>query len=163
LQTLGLTMPEDGPFTFTAEDLTGHFSFVPKGSVETADIYRQREDFNQFLAVGLKSLMSLSPALAQQFQQNPKLGEALLQKALHLYRMTDLQSALTTAGPPMPQTPGMGAPGMPAMPGMAGMPGGVPAPMGGPAGAPPGLLQLLQGAMGQGGGAPLAPGPMGPQ
>jgi len=160
LQTIGLTMPDQGPFKFTHEDLTGHFSFVPKGSVETADIFRQREDFNQFLAVGLKALFQLSPALAQQFQQNPKLGEALLQKALHLYRMTDLQSTLTTAGPPMPQvgalTAGTGTPAGEAAAAMPGMPGAGPG-----GGAQPELLQMLQQAMAGGapGGAPPMAGP----
>jgi hypothetical protein len=129
LQTMGLTMPAEGTFAFTAEDLTGHFSFVPKGSVETADKYRMRDDYNLFVSQALPALMKLSPGLMQQMQQNPKIGEALFQKACHLYGMDEVQAALTTGGPPMPAPPataGMPPPGVPgrvsarlAMPGMA--------------------------------------------
>jgi hypothetical protein len=171
LQTIGLTMPTEGPFKFTHEDLTGHFSFVPKGSVETADKYRMREDFNLFFAQTLPAIAKVFPQLLQQIQTNPKVGEMILQKAFHLYGMSDLQSVFSSGGPPMPMT----APGMPGMPGMPpgmpspqppagpgalpGLPPGPAPPVRGPE-VPPQVLQMLQAAMAHG--APV-PGPATPQ
>jgi len=163
LQTMGLTMPSEGPFTFTAEDLTGNFSFVPKGSVETADKYRMREDFNLFVGQVIPAIAKIFPTFIPWIQQNPKILEQLLGKAFHLYGMNDAQVLLGSQGPPMPQqSPGL--PGMPpgmVPPGGPPMPGGMPA-MGGmgmPAapGAPPAGLQQLLAAMAPGGGAPPAP------
>ena len=124
-----MTLPEDGPFKFTAADLAGNWRFKPRGSVETADVYKLRDDFNQFLAVGLPRLFQLAPQLQQQFAQNPKVAEALMAQAVRLYRMTDLQNALSTMSANPPMMPAMMPPGgMPGQPGptIPGIGGGEP-------------------------------------
>lgn len=120
LLSRGIDIPTDGPFRFTAADLAGNWRFRPRGSVETADVYRMRDDLNQFIAQALPRLFQLFPALAQQFANNPKIGEALMQHMLRVYRMTDLSTALQQQGPPMPAQMGL-PPGPP-----AGAPQGVP-------------------------------------
>ena len=82
--------PED--HRVTAQLLEGTFWFKPRGSVETADLNRQRADFNAFLQT-LPALMQLNPAIAAIFQTMPA-AKALVETAIKLNRIQDRQSFL---------------------------------------------------------------------
>lgn len=133
LSLRGIQLPQKGPFAFTADDLRGTFRFKPRGSVETADPNQQRQDYGQFIAQVLPTLLKLFPQLAQQLTLNPDAAKELLEHALRLYRFPNLQVLLREtpqiAAPQgvLPQAPG----GAPAMPG----------------GLPPALMAALAGQM----------------
>jgi len=76
--------------TITADLLDGIFWFKPRGSVETADLNRQRADFNGFLSV-LPALAQMNPMIAQIFQTVPA-AKALVKTALKVNRVQDVQS-----------------------------------------------------------------------
>lgn len=78
----------------TAQLLEGTYWFKPRGSVETADLNRQRADFNSFLQT-LPALMQLNPAIAAIFQTMPA-AKALVENAIKLNRIQDKQSFLGT-------------------------------------------------------------------
>lgn len=82
--------PEDN--RLTAQMLEGTFWFKPHGSVETADLGRQRADFNSFLQT-LAVLSKVNPAIAQIFATLPA-AKALIEHALRLNRVPDRQSFL---------------------------------------------------------------------
>ena len=147
--------------TITAELLEGVYWGKPKGSVETADLNRQRQDFNSFLQA-LPALMQVNKSVGMVLQTIPA-ARSLLKTALKVNRVQDIQSIVGTeandvfaqmeAQQEMQRDPrmqllmavangaggGMGAPGgMPGMPGgaMPAQPGAeqAPTPMNGPNG-----------------------------
>lgn len=105
--------------------MEGAFRFKPRGSVETADVNRQRGDFVSFLQL-LPQLVQFWPAMGQMIGGNPQAARSVLEQALRLFRFPDRQAilgnnadaALQQAMMPPPMPPGMppGPPGMP--PGM---------------------------------------------
>jgi len=123
--------------SITPELLDGIFWGKPRGSVETADLNRQRADFNQFLQT-LPALLQLNPTLAAIFQTMPA-AKALIKTSLKVNRVQDIQSfigpeangvfeqlqmmqdprmklLMAAAGgmaTPGPQMPGMGGPEAP--------------------------------------------------
>lgn len=124
-----------------ARAMEGAFRFKPRGSVETADLNRQRSDYVSFLQV-LPQLLQFFPALGQLIAGKPEAARAFLEQALRLFRFpdrqailgSDMQQALATAMQPQPMMPG-------AMPGQPGMPPqvpGQPPQMGAPPPPPPG-------------------------
>lgn len=76
--------------SITPELLDGKFWFKPKGSVETADLNRARQDFNQSLQA-LPALMQLNPMLAALFQTMPA-AKALIKQWARVNRVPDIQS-----------------------------------------------------------------------
>jgi len=76
--------------SITPELLDGIFWGKPRGSVETADLNRQRQDFNSFLRV-LAPLMQINPTLGAIFQTMPA-AKALIKTALKVNRVQDIQS-----------------------------------------------------------------------
>jgi hypothetical protein len=76
--------------TITPELLDGIFWGKPRGSVETADLNRQRADFNSFLQV-LAPLLTINPTLRMIFQTMPA-AKALIKTALKVNRIQDVQS-----------------------------------------------------------------------
>lgn len=132
----GFRMPESG---LTAELLEGTFRGKPHGSVETADLNRQRQDFIGFLQA-LAQLVQAVPGL-QMMMSQPQAANSILKQAMRVFRWDDRQGLTGTedgnlpAPPMMPGMPGM-APGM----GNAGMPGG---------GGMPALLSTLLASRGQ--------------
>lgn len=147
LQTRGLEM-QDGKFT--ASMLRGNLRGKPRGSVETADKGRMRNDFNASISA-LAGMAKMNPVFAA-LLQHPTIGKELLEQWARLYsvsaRHTFMQAAdeiiagleqakqqqaqMAAQQPP----PGMMAPGQP--PG----PGG-PQPPGQPPGDPAALLAQL--------------------
>ena len=142
----------------TAMMLEGTFRFKPHGSVETADISKQRNDLIGLINV-LPMILQVFPSLAPVFQ-TPQAARAIMQQLVRTFRFSNpqallgsltqtLQTGQQMAGMPpagmMPPAPpmGMGAPGMP--PGAPPMGG---PPMGGP--PPQAVLDQVLG----GGGAP---------
>lgn len=80
--------------TITAELLDGVFWGKPKGSVETADLNRQRQDFNSMLQV-LAPLMQINPAIGAIFKTIPA-ARSLVKTMLKVNRVQDIQSILGT-------------------------------------------------------------------
>ena len=78
--------------TMTAELLDGIFWGKPKGSVETADLNRQRQDFNSFLTT-LPALMQINRSIGAIFQTMPA-ARSLVKTALKVNRVQDVQSIL---------------------------------------------------------------------
>ena len=136
----------------TAQMLEGIYWFKPRGSVETADLNRQRQDFNSFLQV-LPALAQMNPAIGMVLGTIPA-AKSLLDTAMKVNRVQDRQSILGSESQgvfdtmqqqqQMMQDPRMqllmamtGGGGQPGMPGMGGgMPQGQPQPQQGQ-GAPP--------------------------
>jgi hypothetical protein len=83
---------EDG--RVTAEMLDGVFWFKPRGSVETADLGRQAQNYNAFLMVAA-NLMKVNPAIAQVLSTVPA-AKALLEQAIRVNRFPDKQALLGT-------------------------------------------------------------------
>lgn len=141
----------------TAQLLEGAFRFRPKGSVESADPNRLRNDMVGFLSV-LPKLLQVVPSAIAMFQ-TPQAARTLVRWFLQTMKIPNPSSILGSPAQDlentqkaqvmslmaamMGQQPGMGAPGMPpGMPGMPGMPPpgmGGPPPMGGPMAGPPGM------------------------
>lgn len=122
----------------TAEMIEGTFRFKPRGSTETADRGKQRQDSIQFMqALGIA--FKTWPALMQVVGMNIPAAKSMIENLLRLFNMPDKQAWL---GSPMWQTLGQQPMGMPGMgmppPGMGGppQPG---APPGGPPSGPPGM------------------------
>jgi hypothetical protein len=82
--------PDDG--RVTAQLLEGTFWFKPRGSVETADLNRQKADTVALLQV-LPGLMQLNPAIGMIFQTMPA-AKALVENVLRVFRWPDPQSFL---------------------------------------------------------------------
>lgn len=78
--------------TITAELLEGIFWGKPKGSVETADLNRQRQDFNSLLQT-VAVLMKVNPTIGMIFQTIPA-ARSLVKTALKVNRVPDVQSIL---------------------------------------------------------------------
>lgn len=146
LELRGINIPSEGPFAFTAADLEGHFRFKPRGSVETADKYRLRSDFGEFINGPLAALAQMFPQQWQMIQANPAAAQELFEYALRLWGIPNLQPFLQ-AQPGMAAPQGVGP--------MAGAMGG-PAPDAGMAGLlaqlPPELAAMMGGGGQPGGG-----------
>jgi hypothetical protein len=76
----------------TADLLDGVFWGKPRGSVETADLNRQRADFNSMLQA-LPALMQINPAFAAIFSTIPA-AKALAETLIKVNRFQDRQSIL---------------------------------------------------------------------
>lgn len=76
----------------TADLLEGTFWFKPRGSVETADLNRAKQDTTGLLQV-LPMLFQMNPAIAQIFQTMPA-AKALVEQVLRVFRWPDTQSFL---------------------------------------------------------------------
>ena len=72
------------------ELLDGTFWAKPKGSVETADLNRQRQDFNSLLAT-LPALAQMNPTIAAIFATVPA-AKSLVKTMLKVNRVQDIQS-----------------------------------------------------------------------
>jgi len=167
LEMRGVELEQAG--TITAANLRGKFRGKPRGSVETADLMRLRQDFNGLLQA-FAALGKMFPMVGQYLGQ-PQAVRALLEQALRVYRVPDRQAFLGAPGMPLmapPLLPGMGVglppgagPGNPMLGGSAGVSPGP----GGPPGAPPGVggpglwSALASGGLGGPGGAAGAPRP----
>jgi hypothetical protein len=137
LERRGIQLPEDGPFAFKAADLRGSFRFKPAGSTETADKQIQRQEFSVFISQALPAILQMSPQLAQMMQMNPRIGIKLMESALRLYDMRDLQAEFAKLLGPTGAQPEMGAGAMsPMLSGLLQMVGGA----GGAGGPMPGAL-----------------------
>lgn len=82
--------PQDN--RITGQMLEGTFWFKPRGSVETADLNRQRQDFNQAIQI-LPALMQMNPAIAMVMGTLPA-AKALMEHWLKVNRVPDRQSFL---------------------------------------------------------------------
>ena len=78
--------------TITSEMLEGIYWGKPRGSVETADLNRQRQDFNSMLQT-LPAIMQLNPTIAMIFQTIPA-AKSLVETLLKVNRVQDRQSFL---------------------------------------------------------------------
>jgi hypothetical protein len=76
----------------SADMLEGIFWGKPRGSVETADLNRQRQDFNSFLAT-LPALAQMNPAIGMVLGTMPA-AKSLLETAMKVNRVQDRQSIL---------------------------------------------------------------------
>jgi len=143
----GRGLPIEGDGKITADMLEGSFRFKPHGSVETADVSKQRRDFVQAIQF-LPALLQTFPMLIPLFQTE-QAARAIARSFLHLFKLGSQQAFLGSASEGMPGMgmglPGMGMGGLPPIPGMPpGMMGalgglGGPAPPPGPPPAPPGM------------------------
>jgi hypothetical protein len=124
--------------TVTADLLDGVFWFKPKGSVETSDLNRMRADMVGLLQA-LPAVAQINPQIGMLFQTIPA-AKSLIKQVLRVFRWQDVQSIIgPEAGGVFDQ--------MLMQQQMA------------QANADP-RVQLLQGLMGAGNGAPMAAGPM---
>lgn len=129
LTEAGFEVPNDKA---TADQLDGTFRGKPHGSVETADLNRQRSDFIGFMQA-LAQLAQTVPGLQMQLS-SPQAMEALLEQAMRVFKWNNRQAFVGNlmAGAMTPgMTPAMG-------PGAAAPPG-----------APPNMPQQLQALLGQ--------------
>lgn len=128
---------------YTASMLDGEFRFKPRGSVQTADLNRQRQDFGQGMQT-FGNLATQFPAIGM-VMQRPEAVKAIFEQFIRVFGFQDRQAFLggEMANPQMFQPP---PPPMP--PGPPGMVPGQPAPPGPPQAAPQGF-----------GPAPMAPQP----
>ena len=116
---------------FTAQMMEGAFRFKPRGSVETADRGRQRQDFGQSMAA-IAQLSQANPMIAA-ILQTPGAAKALLEQWVRLFNIQDKQAflgseaqAAVQATLQAQQMPPLGPEGEPlagAEPGGGGMPG----------------------------------------
>lgn len=125
----------------TPEMLSGTFRFKPRGSSETADKGRLRQDYMQGLQ-GLAVLFQTWPALAQAIGMNPQAAKSAVEQWLRLFNIPDKQAWLGNLEQMMAPPP------------MLGMPPGMPPGPGGPPGLPPGMPPQIAAMMSQGGGQP---------
>lgn len=79
----------------TADALSGAFWGKPRGSVETADLSRQRMDFVALLNV-LPGLMQFNPMLAA-ILQTPDASKSVIEQLLRVFRWPDKQAFLGSA------------------------------------------------------------------
>ena len=77
---------------FTADMLQGTFRFKPRGSVETADKNKLRQDFNYGLEA-MGALSQTNPMIAA-LMQTPKAAQALVEQWVRLYHVADRQAFL---------------------------------------------------------------------
>lgn len=82
---------QDGKIT--ADMLEGTFRFKPRGSTDTADKSKQRNDFNQGIAT-LGALAQIWPAMAQSISGNLGAAESALEQWLRLNNIPDKQTWL---------------------------------------------------------------------
>jgi hypothetical protein len=156
----GIEMAEGG---ITPEVLAGTFHGKPRGSVESADRNRQRQNYNGFMQA-VAGFGQMNPQL-QQVLASPQVIMPLFEQALRLYdvpnraqfmrAMREWEMQLLQQQQMAQQQAAMGMP-PPGAPGQPQLPPGGPPPPGGPqAGAPPG------GPPPPGPGGPPPPPPMG--
>jgi len=116
----------------TADLLRGPWRFKPRGSVDTADIMGNRQDFNGLMQ-SLVGLAKVNPSIAMLLQQ-PRAAKALLEWCLRVYRAPDRQAFLGTPlqepQPPQPAGAPAPAPGQPAQPDIIGQLAGLLPPAG---------------------------------
>lgn len=93
LEERGFTLPNG---RFLVSLLEGTFRGKPRGSVETADLDRQRADFNAFMGI-LAQLAQTQPLLARHLQQ-PQVLRSILLQAARVYRWMDRQGLLGSLG-----------------------------------------------------------------
>ena len=84
-----------GGTRITAALLEGQFRFKPRGSVEDADLNRQRYDFNQWI-MAMGQLASVNPMVAAVLQ-TPQAAKALIEQGLRLYNVQDKQAFMGQA------------------------------------------------------------------
>lgn len=82
--------------TITAELLAGKYKFKPRGSVETADNGKLRQDFVQMMQM-LPALMQVNPMIAASWQ-TPEAARALNEQLVKLFRFPDRQAVLGMPG-----------------------------------------------------------------
>jgi hypothetical protein len=80
----------------TADILEGVYWFKPRGSVETADLNRQKQDFIGFLQV-LPALTQMNPAFAAVLGTVP-FAKSMMEQAVRVFRFPDRQSVLGAEG-----------------------------------------------------------------
>jgi hypothetical protein len=88
----GIDRRVSGGQPVTAQMLEGTYWFKPHGSVETADLNRQKQDFNGLLQA-LPAVMQMNPAVAQILSTLPA-AKGLVEQMLRVYRWPDRQSFL---------------------------------------------------------------------
>jgi hypothetical protein len=93
LESRGIQVPEGG---ITAETLSGAFRFKPRGSVESADLGKKRQDLVQMVQF-FAQLAQVSPVVAQKFQ-NPEFVNALLEEMIRVFGFENRQALLGTPG-----------------------------------------------------------------
>jgi len=133
----------------TAALLDGAFRFKPRGSVETADPSKRRQDLIQFIQA-LPMLVQTFPSLMPMVQ-NPLAGRAMLREVLRAFRVENQQAFIGSPQQDLQMT--QMAQLLQQMMGQMGLPGGPPPP--GPPGAPPPGVMAPPGA-------PSGPSPMAP-
>ena len=116
----GITMNDQ---MITADLLRGAFHGKPRGSVESADLGRMRNDFVAMMTA-LTQMAQSVPALGMHLN-NPRVVRSMLTQVARMYRWADKQGLLADFSGAMPMPPG--APG-----------GLLPGPQLPTAGAPPG-------------------------
>jgi hypothetical protein len=82
--------------TITAQLLEGKYKFKPRGSVETADNGRLRNDFVQAIQM-LPALMQTNPMIAASWQ-TPQAARALNEQFVKLFRFPDRQAIVGMPG-----------------------------------------------------------------
>lgn len=123
VRSLSLRVPdplENGKIT--ADMIRGNFRFKPRGSVESADLTKEGQNFNNWMQT-MGALAAMNPML-QQYWTRPEAVRALIEQGLRVNRVRDRQSFLPPPGPegdallaPPPPVPMMGAaPGGPQIP-----------------------------------------------
>lgn len=90
---------------FTADLLEGKYRFKPRGSVETADIGRLRQDFTQLVGM-LPGLMQMSPLIGASWQ-TPQAARAFNEQLVKLFRFPDRQAILGMPGQQAGATAGL--------------------------------------------------------
>ncbi|MCR4338501.1 MAG: hypothetical protein NUW01_01295 [Gemmatimonadaceae bacterium] len=140
IEARGVDVPTLADGRITAAMLDGRLRFKPRGSVETADLNRQRQDFTQWIAA--MAALSKSNPLIGAAMGTPQMAETLMEQAARLHRIPDRQSLVqgvrqaAAAQAQMAQQQAMQQQQQMAMGGAPPMPGG-PAPGGAPMGGPP--------------------------
>lgn len=110
--------------TFTADMIRGKFRFKPRGSVESADPNRRRQQFAQGLGA-LEAWAKFNPSIAERLR-SPEFADALMQMWVTEYKPRDVQAFLK----PVQQALPTGQPGAPGAPGAPMPPGAAPGPPG---------------------------------
>ena len=92
LESRGVTIESGQEKQLLLDAMEGTYRFKPRGSVETADIKAQRNDFVSFLNV-IPQLAQMSPVAGQLFA-TPQAMRSLMEQALRLFRFPDRQAIL---------------------------------------------------------------------